>query len=655
MGKQLNQRLSFWKVVLTELGRTEVLWKGSPLSLRDKRTYVHAIVAWGMLLDDLDLLCDVDDSDLRLWAIDIVQIDVADLARTLSDLITVIRTLSKGEGNLDENWAPFQVEPAATICRPIQGLILEFLDHRSASTFSPVLQFLSFPTRLTLLDIDNQVDLELEYQRIEEEVSHHSIPEYLISDMNRVMRRWLRDFRVERFDPSHGKGAIAELEGVRGVWNPEKDRCLGSDQFLRVSLRFASGFDILDWIPEDRRDEGFERISKVVFVPKSLLTRRVISKEPATLMYFEKAIQREIYRYVSQHPYLARKIDFHDQSLQRDKVLEASRTRSHATIDLSSASDRLSYDLVKKVFRGTPLLPYLMALRSRYSVLPSGKVVELAKYAPMGSALTFPIQTLIFACLAECTSGYVYATTGIRDTDYRVFGDDIIVPQSLFQDMCANLRFAGLVINESKTWAGPYAFRESCGCDAYDGIDVTPLRISRGYRAEGKITSQSPSNFTSLCDFVNSANSYKFRVLRAWLLRQVLETRFPPLFSEDANAGIYSPQPTNYHLRSRWSVDYQREEVRHGSVISRLVAGTPSAERDFQDEVRGSTGSGRLYDDHQLYWVWLCGTRYRTRHTFYPDDVFVVDDVAGNPVTTLRNCWSAMPSTGRNPLPEVQG
>lgn len=645
MSSRLNQRLSFWKDVLAELGRIDILWKGSPLSRRDQRTYHHMIVMWGMLLDDIDLLHDVDDSEKRRWAIAIAQIDVLSLARTLPDLILHCRTLSKGSGMLDENYLPFQVGDAAVICGPVQGLILEFLDHRTASTFSPVVQFLSFPTRLTLLDLDNISELEDEFCRVENEVREHKIPAFIIDDCNRIARSWFADFRIKDFYPSHGKGAIAELEGERGVWNPKKDQCLGTDQFLRSALRFSSGIEAKDWLPPERRESSFERTSKVVFVPKSLKTKRVISKEPATLMYFEKAIQREIYHYVSRHPVLRTKIDFVDQTPQRVYALNASRTRSHATIDLSSASDHLSYDLVKKVFRGTPLLPYLMALRSRYSVLPSGKVVELAKFAPMGSALTFPIQTLIFACLAESASGYVGATTGVFDTDYRIFGDDIIVPECLVQDMMDNLRLAGFVINEEKTWRGSYAFRESCGCDAYDGVDVTPMKISRGFSAVG-VSSKSPGTFTSLIDLANSCQRYGFPTLRSFLIKELLQSSYPPLFSEDGNVGLFSPQPTNYHLQRRWSVDYQREEAKYGTIRSRIRQSTSPAEGNFSSRSEQRPGREPFHFGHREYWVWLRGTSNRDVGPFYPDDRFLVEEVAGNPVTTLTNRWGMIPTAG---------
>jgi hypothetical protein len=95
----------------------------------------------------------------------------------------------------------------------------------------------------------------------------------------------------------------------------------------------------------------------------------------------------------------------------------------------------------------------------------------------MGSALCFPIEALTFWCLSVASIATSHAV------DYRkaarfvyVYGDDIIVPTEYFQTVVDALSLANLKVNVNKSFHRG-KFRESCGMDAYDGIDVTPTRI----------------------------------------------------------------------------------------------------------------------------------------------------------------------------------
>jgi hypothetical protein len=64
-----------------------------------------------------------------------------------------------------------------------------------------------------------------------------------------------------------------------------------------------------------------------------------------------------------------------------------------------------------------------------------------------------------------------------------VFGDDIIVPSECAEFVIDDLESFGLLVNRTKSfWRG--AFRESCGVDAYNGVDVTPVRWKTTLDAE---------------------------------------------------------------------------------------------------------------------------------------------------------------------------
>jgi hypothetical protein len=123
-------------------------------------------------------------------------------------------------------------------------------------------------------------------------------------------------------------------------------------------------------------------------------------------------------------------------------VLQASLDRKLATVDLSDASDRLSCWTVERVFRCNPsILTALHAARTRYlfdevsfrTLKKDKNFLSLRKFASQGTAVTFPVMSLVMLIIALAAS---WGDTepidwrGIwkRKRQVRVFGDDIILP-----------------------------------------------------------------------------------------------------------------------------------------------------------------------------------------------------------------------------------
>lgn len=208
---------------------------------------------------------------------------------------------------------------------------------------------------------------------------------------------------------------------------------------------------------------------RLEFVPKDAKSYRSIVVEPVlTSMYqlaIGAAIERRL-RYVG--------IDIRDQTRNQRLARLGSIDGSLATIDLSSASDTISYELVRF------LLPddwfdLLRAFRSP-QVSYQGNSLTLEKFSSMGNGFTFPLETLVFygLCYAVCTDR----------GSISVYGDDIIVASSDFPAVSAALSLAGFTVNEKKSFShGP--FRESCGKDYVHGIAVRP------YRQKGLVSNQS--------------------------------------------------------------------------------------------------------------------------------------------------------------------
>lgn len=662
MSKRKDRELDSWKAVLVHLGRIETTWRGNVLSSLDHATFIEAVLMNAMVLNDLSnryFGCGCF-RDHVLWAHNCARTDVDRLASFLSAAILLLRDLSSDTSRPEiRGYADFKRQLsdefpfAGALLSPIRDAIDLYIADRTPHSFTPAYQFLAFLTHLTLTDIDMSEELERGYMEEEERVAQHHLPDQFVAEMNSVMRDWFRDFKIESEDfvPKHGPGSVAELTNDTSLLS--KYRLLSPDAMIRYVFRKFAGLDVSSYVPFESAVTTV-RQSAIVFVPKSMKTKRVISKEPATLMYFQKGVERAMKSYISQHKVLRTHIDFGRQELQRSAALEASRTRAFATVDLSAASDSVSFDLVKRVFRGTPLYPYLVALRSSSTVLPSGKVQGMAKFAPMGSALCFPVETAIFACIAECTARYVTYREGSEMASYRVYGDDIIVREQCLTDLVVNLQWCGFRINRSKTYGGDHRFRESCGCDAYDGTDVTPMKIGRRFSSR-RIGVRTPGVFEGLCSMANDAYEHEFLLLRRYLVDKLIHgSKFVPLFSEDTDHGVYSPTPTNFGVPRKRHADLERRKRRKTPRLAQdwqcwmvqvarprtVVSQLGSLCWDNQSDTYSESGALPMAEEIR-YFEWLRITCKRDGDPHDPASCPRVD--VGNAVSYLSRQWVSDP------------
>jgi hypothetical protein len=189
-------------------------------------------------------------------------------------------------------------------------------------------------------------------------------------------------------------------------------------------------------------------------------------------------------------------VNFTDQRINRKLALYGSMGAGWVTLDMKDASDRVSVPLVERLFERTHLLEYLMDTRSSKTRLPNGELVTLNKFAPMGSALCFPIEALVFWSLAvSCIVNSDRSNTFLRNKIRRacsmvyVYGDDLIVHREDYAVLLQYFPTVGLMFNTKKCCTDG-SFRESCGMDAYKGIDVTPTKCRTVWDSRSKDTQQ---------------------------------------------------------------------------------------------------------------------------------------------------------------------
>jgi len=293
--------------------------------------------------------------------------------------------------------------------------------------------------------------------------------------------------KVDAFDlvPSHGPGATAD----RLVGNAKYEMPMWTTRLEDVAPlgRYADfrGYSTDRYDRTDFRSPEHELPVRVIHVPKTAETPRIIAIEPTCMQYMQQAVARQI-KWEVDRSILAALIGTTYQEPNQRLAMEGSLNGNLATLDLSEASDRVSNRLVEALFSPYPHLNDLVqASRSLRADVPGWGVHTLSRFASMGSALTFPVETMVFLTVV------VYGIQQATNTRFashkqlielagsvRIYGDDIIVPVETVSSVVDALELFGFKVNRHKSfWTGK--FRESCGKEYFAGDDVTICRVRR--------------------------------------------------------------------------------------------------------------------------------------------------------------------------------
>lgn len=215
--------------------------------------------------------------------------------------------------------------------------------------------------------------------------------------------------------------------------------------------------------------EGFDSEvvdGSVLFtVPKNSKIDRVACKEPEVNSYLQRAYGIFIRTRLKKYG-----IDLLDQT-RNQYLSRVAVSRGLATVDLSSASDTISRELVRAL---VPPAWYatLDSLRSLSVAVPnSGFRHNLEMFSSMGNGFTFELESLIFWALARSVARLL----GCKGT-ISVFGDDIICPIPVAKLLVRVFAYFGFSINRSKSCISG-GYRESCGAHWYFGHDVKPFFV----------------------------------------------------------------------------------------------------------------------------------------------------------------------------------
>jgi hypothetical protein len=283
----------------------------------------------------------------------------------------------------------------------------------------------------------------------------------------------------------HGPGSVANGEKGSDKWL--FDTIAGVDpEIFEYYPRDYNLHDSADSVQKNHRRFGttVDRTSAVAIVPKDFRGHRIICMEPKELQFPQQGLMRILYGLIQSH-YLTRNSINFDSTVRSQN---AARYSTNATIDLKDASDLLSNRLCKLVLPGRCYKLLTRYRSSRIDVF--GEIIVNRSFATMGSALCFPIETLVFfsICLAAMLIQDKLSVDRIDDARFikgyvkrghlHVFGDDIVVDEFYAVAVMRALESCGLLINNKKTCLNGLA-REACGSWYFCGSDVRIVRFKR--------------------------------------------------------------------------------------------------------------------------------------------------------------------------------
>lgn len=500
-----------------------------------------------------------------------------------------------------------------------------------------ILSFLQFGKKLDYEDDEFHATALRQWLDVEEHLADLDFDPHILDVLKDIVDVILPDVTDAPVLPSFGNGSVSE-RGVRGpyskiekfAYDPVLDYAFFRSSFSRGrEERYSQGFDPdflipnkESWVPTSRVVS--KREARVAFVPKDLRKSRSICMEPNVSMFFQQAYRRLLEHSIASGPLRAHVV-LRDQEVNQLGCQIGSLTGHLDTIDLSSASDSVSVDLVKGIFPRRMLF-YLLATRTRHAKLPNGEVRELKKFAPMGSALCFPVQCAVYSAvvilsallsrrdlglddLAEhltILKGDIrrfgpdmvkvlfnthYAESDSKFEPFYVYGDDIICDFRITSTVVDLLKTLGFSVNIEKSFTGRSCYRESCGKHFHLGQDVTPIlfRVKRFGKRLG------PDTVQSLISTINRFGDEGFRTTRRLLLQFLMTADIkrvrkvrgvnPISFSRrrqfDDRVFTTRLSTINGHLPTRYFKPYQRDEMRILQLRTAGVKPDESVDADF--------------------------------------------------------------------------
>lgn len=451
-----------------------------------------------------------------------------------------------------------------------------------------VLSFLRFGKKLNYVDPDLDATAFRGWQNVEDRLRTLAFVDDDIASLANIVGELLPRLDTTLLFPRFGTGKVAERD-IDDVF----DKLAKLELHPRLAYAFArtTAFRLSEGYPSviaegNLRCDSESDTALTKYAPKDISKSRSIGMEPNSFMYFQQEVMRWMVAAMERGP-IRKFVNLRDQTVNQNGARMGSKYHHLDTIDLSSASDSVHIDLVKRVFPRDWKF-YMLATRTSRVKLPNGSVVGVYKFAPMGSAVCFPTQCILFTAI--CLYAYIQHATGrtvgvvspsearqaIDDTDDRllpretlgerlesptVYGDDILCDCRVTDRVVSLLSTFGFEVNVGKSFTASQSFRESCGVYCYEGLDMTPVLFRIPFLKKGRWDAKV---YASIIESINEWRRNGYHTIATfWLsiLREYgFKYRLPFVETTDAfglfTVNKHGPKPLAPGYDRNWRIHY---------------------------------------------------------------------------------------------------
>jgi hypothetical protein len=468
---------------------------------------------------------------------------------------------------------------------PVFKEYLEWFNTGDIEIGKYLLSFLRFGKKLNYIDPDLDATAFRGWQDVEDRLRTLTFVDDDVASLHNIVGELLPRLDTTLLFPRFGTGKVAERD-IKDVYDKLAKLKIHprlAYAFLRkTSFRMSEGF--ANVLGDDLECDSDSDTSLAKYVPKDMFKSRSIGMEPNDFMYFQQEVMRWMVRGMEDGP-MRKFVNLRDQTVNQRGAMMGSKYHHLDTIDLSSASDSVHVELVKRVFPRDWLF-YMLATRSSKVSLPNGTVVGVTKFAPMGSAVCFPTQCILFTAI--CLYAYFQHTSGrttgivspseardtIRSVDDRllpratlgkrlecpiVYGDDIICDSRVTDRVITLLSRFGFEVNVGKSFTSSQSFRESCGVYCYEGSDVTPVLFRIPFLRRGKWDAKVYASVIESINYWRSNGYHTIATLWLSILKDYgFKYRIPFVTNTDAfglfTVSKHSPKPLAPGYNGDWRI-----------------------------------------------------------------------------------------------------
>lgn len=294
--------------------------------------------------------------------------------------------------------------------------------------------------------------------------------------------RWAIATMLRSFDPNKIEGYFtsgATPDFPRGAF--PVDYLYTTAPRQKSIVDYISANEILEvqdpWIRSGCTDGPHVDFCVAKTVPKTWKTKRFIAEFYRSVMFWQRGLGVALSKALGDWGYTLN----HAAKLHAEIALESSIMGTHSCIDLTTASDTVVKEALWLFPK--PVREAIIAFRTPdIQVEKEGEVIthQLQMLAPAGAGFTFEFETIMFMGLmiGVALEKGLYSRSDFRRYNHNVsvFGDDILVVNSLGDDAVSVLKALGFIPNLSKSFLKGHRC-ESCGTDAYNGVSIKGVTI----------------------------------------------------------------------------------------------------------------------------------------------------------------------------------